>query len=278
MTDNIELFGTSVIHHGKNNDRAYLMKVNAKDCPELIDYATKLSTENDYSKIFAKSPESSCQTFLKNGFSEEAKIPNLFNGEEDGYFYSQFIQPDRQVEKEPELVEEVIKTANNKFVEVAPSPVLGSELNWCIMKKEDVQSMAKLYKRVFETYPFPVHNPDYLAKTMDENVIYHGIWKEDELVALSSAEIDASGENVEMTDFATRPDFRSQGLASYLLDKMETDVRNRGIRTTYTIARSYSFGMNITFAKHGYCFAGTLTNNTQISGQLESMNVWYKPL
>ena len=36
--------------------------------------------------------------------------------------------------------------------------------------------------------------------------------------------------------------------------------------------------MNITFAKHGYSFAGTLTNNTQISGQLESMNVWYKAL
>lgn len=113
---------------------------------------------------------------------------------------------------------------------------------------------------------------------MDENVIYHGIWKEDELVALSSAEIDAGGENVEMTDFATRPDFRSQGLATYLLDKMEEDVRSRGIRTAYTIARAYSYGMNITFAKHGYCFAGTLTNNTQIFGQLESMNVWYKPL
>ena len=36
--------------------------------------------------------------------------------------------------------------------------------------------------------------------------------------------------------------------------------------------------MNITFAKLGYDFGGTLTRNTQISGDLESMNVWYKPL
>jgi hypothetical protein len=36
--------------------------------------------------------------------------------------------------------------------------------------------------------------------------------------------------------------------------------------------------MNITFAKQRYALAGTLINNTDISGSLESMNVWYKPL
>ena len=37
-------------------------------------------------------------------------------------------------------------------------------------------------------------------------------------------------------------------------------------------------GMNITFAKHGYHYAGTLNNNTNICGRIESMNVWYKSL
>ena len=36
--------------------------------------------------------------------------------------------------------------------------------------------------------------------------------------------------------------------------------------------------MNITFARQGYAFSGTLYNNTNISGNLESMNVWHKPL
>jgi hypothetical protein len=36
--------------------------------------------------------------------------------------------------------------------------------------------------------------------------------------------------------------------------------------------------MNVTFARCGYRFAGTLINNTQISGRIESMNVWYKGL
>jgi hypothetical protein len=36
--------------------------------------------------------------------------------------------------------------------------------------------------------------------------------------------------------------------------------------------------MNATFAKAGYSFGGTLINNTNISGDIESMNVWYKNL
>ncbi|HOM70936.1 MAG TPA: putative beta-lysine N-acetyltransferase, partial [Armatimonadota bacterium] len=50
------------------------------------------------------------------------------------------------------------------------------------------------------------------------------------------------------------------------------------MKTAYTIARSLSYGMNITFAKQGYQYAGTLTNNTNICGHMESMNVWYKHL
>jgi len=34
--------------------------------------------------------------------------------------------------------------------------------------------------------------------------------------------------------------------------------------------------MNITFAKAGYRYAGTLVNNTDISGTIESMNVWWR--
>ena len=47
-------------------------------------------------------------------------------------------------------------------------------------------------------------------------------------------------------------------------------------QTWYTIARALSAGMNITFAKAGYRYAGTLVNNTDISGTIESMNVWWR--
>ena len=63
------------------------------------------------------------------------------------------------------------------------------------------------------------------------------------------------------------------GLAGLLLGRMEIEMLKKGITTLYTIARAYSYGMNITFARSGYIFSGTLPNNTQIAGGLETMNV-----
>jgi putative beta-lysine N-acetyltransferase len=143
---------------------------------------------------------------------------------------------------------------------------------------KDTKEMAALYRQVFATYPFPIHDPEYLRKTMDNDVVYFGVWHDGMLVALSSCEIHSGISNAEMTDFAAMPDHRGQNLALHLLLCMETELKQRCIGVAYTIARAYSFGMNITFARAGYIFAGTLTNNTNIGGQIESMNVWYKPV
>ena len=125
---------------------------------------------------------------------------------------------------------------------------------------------------------FPIHDADYLIETMADHIIYYGIWDGSDLLALASAEMDRQHAYAEMTDFATRPDCRGRGFAQALLGVLEQAAAAEEISTAYTIARAYSAGMNITFAKNGYQFSGTLTNNTHISGELESMNVWHKPL
>ncbi len=81
-----------------------------------------------------------------------------------------------------------------------------------------------------------------------------------------------------MTDFATLPQYRKQGIAQKLLHEMERNIKEKDFRMSYTIARAMSPGINITFARCGYTYAGTLINNTNISGSIESMNVWYKKL
>jgi putative beta-lysine N-acetyltransferase len=90
--------------------------------------------------------------------------------------------------------------------------------------------------------------------------------------------MDGEAANVEMTDFAVLPEYRGRNIAVHLLMLMEEEMRRREYITAYTIARSLSYGMNATFAKLQYTYTGTLINNTNISGQLESMNVWFKPL
>jgi putative beta-lysine N-acetyltransferase len=90
--------------------------------------------------------------------------------------------------------------------------------------------------------------------------------------------MDVGNSNVEMTDFATLPDHRGRGYSYYLLKKMEEKMHEMGIITAYTIARARSYGMNTVFSRSSYSYAGTLVNNTNISGSIESMNIWYKRL
>jgi putative beta-lysine N-acetyltransferase len=111
---------------------------------------------------------------------------------------------------------------------------------------------------------------------MDENIQYYGIYYKNKLIAASSAEMDIEMKNAEMTDFATDPEFAGNSLSLILLRKMEEEMMRKEMKVLYTIARSFSPGMNITFAKQDYEFSGTLINNTNIFGKIESMNVWYK--
>lgn len=81
-----------------------------------------------------------------------------------------------------------------------------------------------------------------------------------------------------MTDFATIPEERGNNYALYLLQNMEKEMIKKNIHTAFTISRAVSYGMNITFAKAGYTYAGLLKNNTAIAGNLESMNVLHKKI
>jgi len=179
----------------------------------------------------------------------------------------------RKLELESEQVRTILDVAQRQSLVVEQSLPKGFSCR--IADKADTDEMALVYRTVFASYPFPVFDPAYLRKIMG-STLFFGVWEGDELVALSSAEMDEESSSVEMTDFATMAAWRGHGLALYLLQQMETEMKQRGIRTFFTIARAYSHGMNISFARNGYAYAGTLTNNTDISGNLESMNVWYK--
>ena len=55
-------------------------------------------------------------------------------------------------------------------------------------------------------------------------------------------------------------------------------MSQEGMKLSYTIARATSYPINRVFSGAGYKYGGRLTNNTNICGSIESMNVWYKYL
>jgi len=275
--DQIEMFGGSMLQHGPANNRVYLMKLDKRDFPQIIGYINGLALLHGYTKVFAKVPAYARSGFEQEGYQVEAAIPGFFNGSTDGLFMARYFHPDRLIDHAADRVHQVLQTALEKAAPEGERPS-HSSIEHRLATPADCPRMAELYRQVFASYPFPIHDPEYLVGTMAENVIYAGSWENGRLLALASAEVDQDGKNAEMTDFATTPECRGRGLANQLLGKLETLMTQADIRTCFTIARATSFGMNITFAKNGYAFGGTLIKNTQISGTLESMNVWHKSL
>ncbi|BDV44645.1 putative beta-lysine N-acetyltransferase [Geotalea uraniireducens] len=277
MSDVLERIGSSLVQHGPHNNRVYLMKLEAGDYPGIIGRLDALATGRGYDKIFAKVPERALSGFLDNGYRLEAAIPDFFADGSAACFLGKYLDTARQDERQPVLVEEILATARRQEPMATARPL--PEGFACRLAGEgDVTAMAAVYRQVFASYPFPIHDPAFIRAAMGDATLYCGVWHAGRLAALSSAEMDPASGAAEMTDFATLPEYRGQGLALYLLRQLETAMAFRGIRSLFTIARAYSFGMNITFARNGYRFGGTLPANTNIAGALESMNVWYKSL
>lgn len=279
-SDSIELLHGALIQHGSFNNRIYLMKIKDAGSSELVPALLKKAQANSYTKILVKIPRSKRDAFLDAGFQKEAKIPNFYSGMEDALFMSYYLSAIREKENNIHKVKKVYQLSKQKQVskESVSNPSLDKRFSLRHLRKDDIPKIAQLYGEVFPSYPFPIHDPSYLLKTMESHVDYFGIEIKNQLVALSSLEKDMENKNAEMTDFATLSNWRNHGFAKYLLVHMENEARHKGIITAYTISRAESPGMNITFTQNAYQYGGRLINNTNISGHIESMNIWYKAL
>lgn len=279
MQDKIEIIGSgSLIQHGKLNNRIYLMKLADADTSGIVKLLRDLAEKNEYSKIFCKVPKSAAPLFLSNGYILEASIPRFYNNREDVFFVSKFLNQNRfqiadreQFEKFSQLLKQGSPPMGNP---TAPK----TDYKIGNLTEEHTREITAIYKEVFVSYPFPIHDPAYILETMNEDVQYYGAQKHDQLAAVASSEMDKKGSNAEMTDFATQKNHLGNNLSVHILQSMEEAMKTQGIKTLYTIARLASIPMNKTFLKFNYNYSGTLINNTNIAGKIESMNVYYKHL
>ncbi len=264
----------SHVSHDAESSRVYLMSLHPDDFPHIINYMDDLAQANTYTKLFAKVPAKYGPAFLKSGYGIEASVPCFYDGKEDALFLTKYLSDERRLPEEDALenFQKILHQAPvSKTTQIDPEFLLKP------LGAADASSMVSVFKQVFDSYPFPIFDPAFIVKSMQEDgTRYFGIYDKEHLVAISSAECCNDYKNAEMTDFAVIPAYRGKGFASILLSFMEQELTKEGFLTFYTIARLHSIAMNKTFYDAGYQYAGTLTRNTQISGKIESMNVWYK--
>jgi len=277
MTDKIETINGSVIQHGHHNDRIYLMRLNPCDVAGTLATVTKLAESNGYGKVFARIPLDTWPVFKSAGYHKEAVIPGFYRGQSDGLFVARYFSVQRQVLSNVKTVAHLPGERNQAAP--ADNPATGRTslpVEMCTLA--DTIEMGSVFQQIFDSYPFPICDPAYLQQAMAGGVPYYCIRTGDGITALAAAEIDRECQTVEMTDFAILPAWRKYGMATALLRHMEKETCKFGIKTAYTIARAASPGINRLFQGNGYQYAGLLINNTQISGRIQSMSVWYKQL
>ena len=283
MADKIKKLMRSTIQHGTHNSRIYLLKLHSPDLPEIIPALNDLAISNQYGKILAKIPESFVSFFLDAGYLREAIIPDFFTNGQGVWFLSKFIDSERFKEQnalrdagQMRRIEALISQPLTKIGVTDNRPILSHQVQKCV--PHDAVEMSRLFCQVFKTYPFPIFEPSYLIHSMAAHSLYFCIRHHGRIVAIAAAETDPDNHSVEMTDFAVLPAWRDHGCGLALLIKMEETMRQRYKRIAFTIARTRSLGINKMFKKQGYTYAGLLRNNTNISGGIESMTVWFRKL
>ena len=253
------------------------MGLNTDDTRGLIATLDDMAVKNGYGKIFAKIPAPAWNVFKSADYIKEAVVPGLFTGKTDGFFIAKYFSTRRQKTQNIEKLFRPVKQAgegsasNNHRTGRVTREVVSC-------KPSDAVEMSMIYQQVFKSYPFPIQKPTYLKRMMKEGVLYFCVRIEGRIAALSAAEIDLASKNVEMTDFATLPEWCGRGFAGMLLSHMDKKACELGAKTAYTIARAASHGMNFVFNNNGYNYSGLLKNNSQICGSIQSMTVWYKHL
>ncbi|RCX20074.1 beta-lysine acetyltransferase [Anaerobacterium chartisolvens] len=225
-------------------------------------------------KVICTIPERSITNFLDAGYLEEGMMDGYFKGVK-GYCLSYFADKKRLVSKNTDEEDRIVRKANevkNQFVFRQSSFQVRTAL------PDDADSVANLFKEVFKTYPTPMDNPDYIKKVMGEHVLFKVALADGKLVSTASADIDPQMLHAEITDCATLPEYRGQGLLSQLVYHLEQELSAKGFKTFYSLSRALSGGINIVLSKHGYTYSGRLVNNCNIMGTFEDMNIWVKSM
>ena len=240
---------------------------------DLADLIENLCSKYDLGKAWGKIRRKDLELYTSQGFTAEAYIDNFFI-DEDAVICAKYFGDQRKLSLTSQHNQEILDRLD--LIQITGhTPELPAGYSYRIAEAQDVEVLSSLLSQVFKTYPYPI-DQTYLLSTL-EHTVYGLVYNpEGALVAAASAETNGEFKNAEMTDFATSPDERGKGLAPFILYNLEKVLQEHEYRTAYTIARSSSFSMNKVFKSAGYHYTGTLTNNCNISGGFEDMNVWCK--
>ena len=264
------------VHLSPLNKRIVIKEYQGENLQGLITKLKTMAKQQKFTKIWVKAYEEDAEQFKELGFTKEAVIKDYYPNS-NALSMAYYLSEDRKQMVNRDKEEKIINSLSNLQSEKEEID-LAADYQFKLADVEDLLDLAQLYDRVFDSYPYPINEVSYLKEMLSENVIYALVYDGNSLVAAASAETVPKYKNAEMTDFATLKNYRGQGLASYLLQELEEELKKRDYNCLYTIARAKIAGVNKIFAQANYQYTGRLIQNCNIAGGLEDMNLWCKSI
>ncbi|MDQ2087342.1 putative beta-lysine N-acetyltransferase [Herbivorax sp. ANBcel31] len=270
-----ERLKSSLVYLDYTNARLKILEFDSlsKDTiDEIFEYAKK----ENLGKVLINCKKEDLNIFKDAGFIVEGVIDGFFRGE-DAHCASFFIDSERSKPKRKEEEDKILEMCMDKSKIAEPNELKdGYQVRDCV--EEDIPQMIEIFKEVFKTYPTPVFDKDYLKKVMNDNILFKAVLENGKIISIASADMDKKNLNAEITDCATYPEYRGQGLLTNLIYGLEDDLKEKGYYTLYSLSRAINTGINMSLRKHGYDYKGRLVNNCDICGGFEDMNIWVKKL
>ena len=278
MFETIENIDGALVYHGNMHNRIYFSEAENVNLDNLLQKMKDLAKKKRYEKILGKASEKGLNVLKSQGFIVEAKIPGLYNGSVDGYFLADYTNEKRHVNDEK--IMKTIATVKT-IAEAANKPntdshfLMPENLDIKELSSADFPLLEELHQKAYKYHPHQIKDAAYFSKLKNLNHRFYGLFQNGELLVSAILAVNSSESNVEIVDFVTHPDYRGQNLSYFLVQDIKNKMDKLGCKTIYTMVRSTSYGLNITFSKHGFILAGTLINNCIVRDAMESMNVWY---
>jgi len=278
MFETIENIDGALVYHGNMHNRIYFSEAENVNLDNLLQKMKDLAKKKRYEKILGKASEKGLNVLKSQGFIVEAKIPGLYNGSVDGYFLADYTNEKRHANDEK--IMKTIATVKT-IAEAANKPntdshfLMPENLDIKELSSADFPLLEELHQKAYKYHPHQIKDAAYFSKLKNLNHRFYGLFQNGELLVSAILAVNSSESNVEIVDFVTHPDYRGQNLSYFLVQDIKNKMDKLGCKTIYTMVRSTSYGLNITFSKHGFILAGTLINNCIVRDAMESMNVWY---
>uniref|UniRef100_C6E3G3 GCN5-related N-acetyltransferase n=1 Tax=Geobacter sp. (strain M21) TaxID=443144 RepID=C6E3G3_GEOSM len=269
----IDAIGKSPVQHGPRDEMAYLTYLDPVDAPLIVESLERLVCSRGYSKVVAKVPAKETGRFLAAGYQLEAALPCFSHEDDAACFMAKYFSSDRKKESQPLLVREVLAAAHLQQP-VGVLPAAPADVRVFEMPESEYGRVAEFLCQFSD---MGSADPSPVSATMRKGAFFLGAGADDGLSALARVTVDSNTGSAEITEVASS-ETGDEILVNHLLQQLERKLVAMGVKKLLAMARACSLGDNILFARNGYHFAGTLTNNTCRRGRMESANVWFKHL